>query len=107
MISQAADQLKEKFPMMFSPSQNCRSPNLNIDNLRDAIFASNMISRHTITSSKQLMDWMMNQNHKLHDKYNGTMNEMDLKKYKVSKAALEKAKTNSFYLGLESTWLYE
>ncbi|CAM9832676.1 unnamed protein product [Chrysoparadoxa australica] len=38
MLSEAAEELRGRYPQMFSPSQRCRAPNVNIDNLRDAIY---------------------------------------------------------------------
>ena len=40
----AASHFHNAFPAMFSPSQKCRAPHLNLDNLRDALFASDVVS---------------------------------------------------------------
>lgn len=37
IINRAADMLRLEFPNMFSPSINCRIPNINVDNLRDEV----------------------------------------------------------------------
>lgn len=110
IINEAANTLYESYRDMFSSSAKCRPPHLNIDNLRDAIFASNVISRHTIKSSKQLEKWMLQKNHDLQTKYGSNEGgDMDsiLKKNNITKTAYEKAAKYHFYLGLESSWLYE
>lgn len=100
-INEGAARLQETYPEMFSPSQRCRAPHLHIDNLRDALFASNVIDRHSLKSPKALEAWMMGQNEALATKYQ----QEDAKKT-VSKTALEKSIQHDFYLGLDSSWLY-
>jgi hypothetical protein len=108
IITISAQYLYERYPEMFSSSQKCRSPNVNIDNIRDAIFASNIIQRHSISSSKQLQSWLQQQNTKLQLKYTSTTDSNSTTSTStVSKSALEKANKYQFYLGLESSWLYE
>ena len=99
IITGAATNLRTTFPAMFSESQRCRSPHLNIDNLRDALFAANVISRHNLSTAKQLEEWLLKQNETQKVKYqNEAMRET------VSKTALSKAEKNDFYLGLDSLW---
>lgn len=107
VITEAATRIQASYRDMFSASQKCRPPHLHIDNLRDAIFASNCITRHDITTSKQLEDWILEQNDKLRIKYTTSDPTSVTKKNNVSKSALEKANKFQFYLGLESGWLYE
>lgn len=101
VITEGAARLKEAYPDMFKPSQRCRAPHLNVDNLRDALFASDIIKRHKLKSPKALQDWMMQQNEELKALY-----EQEEHASKVSKAALTKAHKFNFYLGLDSSWLY-
>ena len=101
IIDDAANQLFETFPEMFKPSQRCRPPHLNVDNLRDAIFTANILKQHSITSSSALYDWIMQRNEELaktfvHD-YSLNMG--------VSQSALEKAKEYNFFFGLDMSWL--
>jgi len=103
VLTAAAESLSEQYANMFSTSQKCRPPHLNIDNLRDALFAANVIARHSLKTPKQLEDWMLQQNQLLKQKYS---NEEDRAHETVSKTALKKAMENDFYLGLESSWYY-
>jgi len=103
MLTAAAENLSEQYLIMFSSSQKCRAPHLNVDNLRDALFAANVIARHNIKTAKQLQDWMLEQNELLKSKYT---NEDEPARGLVAKTALKKALANDFYLGLESSWYY-
>jgi hypothetical protein len=100
-INEGAARLQERFSEMFRPTQRCRPPHLNIDNLRDALFASNVIERHTLKTPKALEEWMMGQNEILATKFQSE----EAKKH-VSESALKKAIKFGFYLGLDSSWLY-
>lgn len=104
IINDAAEMLMNAHPEMFKPSQRCRSPHLNIDNLRDVLFAADVLKRHSIKSSNQLFHWLSEKNQELGHQYvNGeagsTVNQ-------VSKTALNKAVKFDFFLGLDSSWLY-
>ena len=102
IISIAVNNLESKYPIMFSPSQRCRAPNLNIDNLRDSIFAANIIKRHNLKTGKQLLDWMTQQNDALGSKLESDTDAQTM----FNAGAWNKASYNRFYLGLESGWLY-
>ena len=45
IIDHAASHFADSYPHMFSTSTRCRPPHLNLDNLRDALFASKVIQR--------------------------------------------------------------
>jgi hypothetical protein len=104
LITEAVETLQEQFPKMFSTSQRCRAPNVNIDNLRNSIYGANILQRYKeeLTTSGKLVEWLLMQNAALGDMY-----ENDEKKQKyVSHKAWTKASKNGFYLGLESSWLF-
>jgi hypothetical protein len=102
LLTDAVHTLAEKYAPMFSTSQRCRSPHLNIDNVRDALFASNVLGRHSIKTAKELEQWMLEQNDNLKEKY-----ATDEKARKVvTRSQLRKAQENNFYLGLDSSWYY-
>lgn len=101
IINRGAQLLLERYPAMFSPSQKCRIPKLNIDNLRDALFAANVIKRHNLTSASALEKWLLDQNTKMENKYRSE----EVKKT-LSSSAFAKAENQNFYLGLDSSWYY-
>ena len=43
IITEAVMTLHRRYPEMFSPSQRCRTPNVNIDNLCSSIFGANAL----------------------------------------------------------------
>lgn len=101
IINEASSMLQEAYPEMFKPSQRCRSPHLNVDNLRDAIFAAGILSRHNLKSHRALLSWIMQQNEELSSIY------QDECPPNINTTALKKAKKYGFYLGLDSAWLYK
>lgn len=101
VINEGASKLLERYPEMFKASQRCRAPHLNIDNLRDALFASKVIDRHSLKTPKALEQWIIGQNESLATKY-----QSEEPTEFVSESALKKAIKHDFYLGLESSWLY-
>lgn len=103
IITEAVKMLEGKYINMFSPSQRCRVPNVNVDNLRNSVFGSNILKRHGLNTSKKLMDYLLEQNAVLGQQYEND----EGKKALVSAKQLSKASKNDFYLGLESTWLYK
>ena len=108
IIDHAASHFHDTFPAMFSSSQRCRAPHLNLDNLRDALFASEVIKREKVGSGSELVKWMVGKNDELKAKFEGDVSDGELDDgKKLSGAALNKARKYDFYLGLESTWLYK
>jgi len=104
IITDAVETLQDQFVDMFSPSQRCRIPNVNVDNLRSIIFGANILKRHKLTTSKKLVEWLMEQNAALGDEYESNN---QAKQRLISKKQWAKASGKSFYLGLESSWLYK
>lgn len=103
LITEAVETLRDQFPAMFSTSQRCRPPNVNIDNLRNSIFGANILLRHELTTSGKLLNWLLEQNAKLGETY-----ERDEQRQKfLSSKAWTKASKNGFYLGLESSWQFQ
>jgi len=121
IIDYAASHFHDSFPAMFSSSPRCRSPHLNLDNFRDALFASEIIQREKIGSGGELVKWIIKRNEQLRIKYNSSEKvvednsgdiaakelEDDGKKGTINDTAIKKARKHDFYLGLESTWLYK
>jgi hypothetical protein len=104
LITEAVAALKDQFPKMFSTSQRCKSPNVNIDNLRNSIYGANILQRHKdeVATANQLLNWLLVQNAAVGESY-----ENDPKKQQfISSKAWKKASKAGFYLGLESSWLF-
>ena len=69
IINECATQLKDMYPDMFKPTQRCRAHHLNIDNLRGAVFATGVPKRHNIKSQSVLVEWVMEKNLELKDRF--------------------------------------
>ena len=83
---------------------------MNLDSLRDALFASEVINREKIGSGGELVKWIVKKNSELGERY-AVLEKSELLETtngkKLSESALKKARKHDFYLGLESTWLYK
>lgn len=62
IINGAAEKLRIDFPAMFKASTNCRLPHVNIDNLRDTLFKSNVVGRTGVSTADQLVEWVLAKN---------------------------------------------
>ena len=102
IINDASSLIHETFPDMFKPSQRCRTPHLNVDNLRDAIFAAGIIKKHNLKTKNALLQWMLDKNEELGNRY-----RKDDSHPNVSESAMAKSKKFGFFLGLDAAWLYE
>ena len=106
IIDYASDHFADAFPAMFSASQRCRAPNLNHDNLREALFASEVLKREKISSGGELVRWLNGKNDELRERYSKDVELRDGER-KISQGALAKARKHDLYLGLDATWLYK
>eukprot|EP00242_Pyramimonas_sp_CCMP2087_P001594 CAMPEP_0198231234 /NCGR_PEP_ID=MMETSP1445-20131203/115093_1 /TAXON_ID=36898 /ORGANISM="Pyramimonas sp., Strain CCMP2087" /LENGTH=405 /DNA_ID=CAMNT_0043911835 /DNA_START=146 /DNA_END=1360 /DNA_ORIENTATION=- len=61
----AVGSVQRRCPTIFKTSQRCLAPHLNKDVLKDKLFQADVMTRFKLTTSKQLFDWMMEQNTKL------------------------------------------
>lgn len=100
IITGGVDRIQNKYDKMFSASQKCQKPHVNIDNLRDAIFAAQVISRHSIKSDSAMEKWLLTQNDLMAKKYREDEQARSL----VPKTALAKAEKFGFFLGLDAHW---
>jgi hypothetical protein len=106
IIDGAVNELVKEYPAMFKPSSRCRKPHLNIDNLRDELYQSNIIETRGLTTERELYQWMEMRNQELQDKeikewYSGATTITP-----AMKKAYEKSQTHSFFLGMGYGWLY-
>jgi len=104
----AAASLKAKFPAMFKTSERCLPPHLNVDVLKDKLFQADVMPRFKLTTSKQLLDWMLEQNVKLAERSDDEWIELrgpkgsSKKKEETFLKALIKARDTEFYLGSDN-----
>ena len=103
MLDAAADDLAAKFPEMFKPSSRCKPPHLNVDVLRDDLFQSDFLPRHSVGSAAELLALLDKVNASLQAHYA----QADVSEQSKSAAtALKKATEHGFYLGLDKAWMY-
>ncbi|GBG33864.1 Ribokinase [Hondaea fermentalgiana] len=117
-ITRAADKLAEDFAAMFKPSLRCRPPHLNIDNFRQELWESEK-ARKVVTDAldtkkndpeaaqEALLAWLLDQNAKLQARSDAEWSESSLVRVKNQKTlvtALDKARKNEFFLGLDLSW---
>jgi hypothetical protein len=96
---------------MFKASQNCRSPHVNIDVTRDALFQSEFLSNRSLTTKETLVDAIELANVGLGKELTEHLKKAAAgKKKKKSSStkdkALEKAIEYKFFLGLDSAWMH-
>lgn len=91
VIDNVTSNLQQMYPEMFKPSQKCRPPHVNVDVLRQALFESGE-ARKALQSEERLLEFVMQKN-----------DELQKQKYAPS-AALDKAKSYGFFLGMVKTW---
>ena len=92
---------------MFSPSQNCRSPHVNVDVCRNDIFESELLQNQGITSTDMLLKTIESINLNIGNEIQKGRKKKSSKKASTSKEkALQKAIENNFFLGLDKAWMY-
>lgn len=105
IINAAVATIAGLYPKMFSSNTNCRKPHLNVDNVRNDIFLGQVIERNEIKNADDLVEWINARNREMAEYYSdeALKNNKALEK-KTPAGALEKARTNNFYLGLDNSW---
>ena len=107
IIDGAADKLRRRFSAMFKPSSACRTPHMNIDNLRDELFQSGVVAKKGFKTDEDLLAWMLAKNEELAAIPNAEWKPRRRTRAKSLTKALDKARLNQFFLGLEWEWLNE
>lgn len=103
-LHSAAEELQSQFPTMFSASTKCRVPHLNFDTLRDDIYRSKVMARNELKTKDELITWLHAQNAGLPGLQSASWEKRAASTASFKKA-LAKANANSFYLGLDKSWL--
>jgi hypothetical protein len=107
IIDGAADKLRRRYSAMFKPSSICRTPHMNIDNLRDELFQAGVVTKYGFKTDDELLNWMVAKNDALCKIPHEQWKPQRRTRAKTLAKALEKAKQQQFYLGLEWDWLNE
>ena len=107
LLTETIESLAKLKPEMFKPSSRCKPPHLNIDVMRDDLFQSNFLQRHSIATSTDLLLKLseLNQQQKsIITSQSGNIREAASKSMQL---AIQKATEYDFFLGLEKTWMYK
>lgn len=113
ILTAAADQLALQYAEMFKPSSRCKPPHLNVDVLRDDLYQSGFLARHSpqAATAQQLLDLLerVNQSVKsqmLQEQQQGKEKNVPPPS-KSAQAALRKAGEHDFFLGMDKAWMYQ
>lgn len=105
-INDASEFIRNKYEDMFKASTNCRLPHMNIDNLRDELFKSNIVGRENIENSEQLVEWIMARNNFLAKKKDAYWKKLFKgRNFDTIKKSLMKAKERNFFIGMDRHWI--
>ena len=112
MLEGAAQRIKERYPAMFSASERCKIPNVNLDVLREELFSAEVVNRFGIADEDAFVTWLEGENAKLAQRTEKEWLEARPKRGRGSTGseetylkALAKAKEHGFYLGMDFSWL--
>lgn len=112
MLEGAAQRIKERYPAMFSTSERCKIPNVNLDVLREELFSAEVVNRFGIADEDAFVTWLEGENAKLAQRTEKEWLEARPKRGRGSTGseetylkALAKAKEHGFYLGMDFSWL--
>jgi len=111
LLDDATDKLSSLYPQMFKTTTRCKPPHLNCDVIRDEIFAADLMNRLQIANSDDLLRYFLAVNDKFSKRNSSVWYRIldidpdDNSKHKSALTALNKAKANNFFLGLDKSWL--
>eukprot|EP00291_Cryptomonas_curvata_P025995 CAMPEP_0172163526 /NCGR_PEP_ID=MMETSP1050-20130122/7320_1 /TAXON_ID=233186 /ORGANISM="Cryptomonas curvata, Strain CCAP979/52" /LENGTH=387 /DNA_ID=CAMNT_0012833725 /DNA_START=304 /DNA_END=1464 /DNA_ORIENTATION=+ len=105
IIDGAAEGLRRKYSEMFKPSSQCRTPHMNIDNLRDELFQAEVVARGGFGSAGALLAWLEDRNTALAAIPDSEWVPRRRTRSGSLGKALAKARAQGFFLGLEWDWL--
>ncbi|KAG5179718.1 hypothetical protein JKP88DRAFT_261234 [Tribonema minus] len=107
VLAEAAAALAEAYPAMVKQSSRCKAPHINLDVFRDDIFQSELMARHKLHTTAQLLAWLQEANDTLGQRDEAQWAQaLSGRTTAASSAALKKARAHGFYLGLDKAWLH-
>lgn len=101
-----------RYSEMFKPTSRCRAPHVNIDELRNDLFQSDLMVRGKLNSSQDLLKYLEGINSKVGEKLLVEEKALDtdgnssMLTSKSMLTAFQKAKKFQFYLGMDKSWMY-
>lgn len=104
--------LTEVFSEMFKPSLRCKPPHLHEAIFRDEVFQSEIIVRRNMKSSADLENLVRTTNEEYSKRSDEEWEKILLQNGlfksngKLLTDAIKKARTNNFFLGLDSSWMH-
>eukprot|EP00908_Phaeocystis_cordata_P008251 Transcript_18912.p1 GENE.Transcript_18912~~Transcript_18912.p1 ORF type:complete len:447 (+),score=207.07 Transcript_18912:120-1460(+) len=109
VLTEAAEAMRERYPEMFKSSAKCRAPHINVDVLRNELHAAKVLSRHELSSTEQLLQWLEARNAALAAREAGawTPQGSRVSSGDALQKALAKARRENLYLGMTWAWLHE
>jgi hypothetical protein len=105
ILSGAAELLQNQFPDMFKESHNCRVPHMNVDKLRDELHKAGVVEGKGMQQPEELFEWLQQQNQKLSQCDDSRF--LDANSSAAKAKALEKARKQGFFLGMDWQWLQD
>lgn len=117
-LSVAVESISSAHAAMFKPSQRCRQPHLNADNLRDDLYQAGVISRLELDDvadvevvAAALEAWILERNAELgrrsEEEWLAAWNGPEGKDAPASwKKAVEKAGKHGLWIGMDRSWLW-
>jgi len=107
VIDAAAEALRDRHAEMFKPSDKCRTPHMNLDNLRDELYQSGVVERKGFKTRDELLWWMLEKNAQMGEVPDDEWVPKRRTRAASLPRALGKARANDFFLGVEWDWLNE
>ena len=103
IIDKTCQHFHEKYQSMFKPSKLCKIPHINIDNMREDLYENNVV--HKYPNTLELINHIESINSKLAMRSTKEWAVL-LSNYseKTKSDALQKSRSNMFYLGMDKQW---
>jgi len=109
VVDATVEKLRSQFAAMFSPSQRCRAPNVNVDVLRQKLFDADVV--HSLLKSNLTEEQNIETLHNFIIDINNQLSQRTDEQWKSMnqrpsfQKALEKSKDNQFFLGIDTAWI--
>jgi hypothetical protein len=102
-INDATEALMSRYPKMFKVSHRCKIPHLHVDTLRNDLFEANVMRSFKLSSSEDLLGFLVKQNDKMSSRVLGRGKN----RIEVSDAVKKKCADNGLFLGVDKSWMFK